>query len=51
VKEKAEKLIKKVTELNQMTPSLNSAIRNAISTEEIELLAAPVFVYFSVKND
>ena len=42
MKEKAEKLMKKVTELNQLTPSLKSAILHSISTEEIELLAAPV---------
>lgn len=33
-----------------MTPSLNSAIRNAISTEELELLAAPVIVYFIISS-
>ena len=47
MKDKGEKLMKKATELNQMTPSLKSAITSAISTEEIEILAAPVnFSYF-----
>ena len=42
MKEKGEKLVKKVSELNQMNPALNSAIKNAVTLEEIELLAAPV---------
>jgi hypothetical protein len=49
VKEKADKLIKKVTELNQLTPSLRTAIKNCTTLEELELLAAPV-IYIFVNN-
>jgi hypothetical protein len=42
VREKGEKLIKKVSEVNELTPTLSCAIKNATSLEEIEILAAPV---------